>query len=71
METPAPIPCPSILDRFFAILTDGVHGFEAGDGIMALFGAPIAHEDHAQRDCYAPLQGSLEMRASKQVAVYA
>ncbi|MBI3682550.1 MAG: AAA family ATPase [Acidobacteria bacterium] len=48
-----------ILDRFFAILTDGVHRFEGtvnqytGDGIMALFGAPIAHEDHAQRACYA------------------
>jgi class 3 adenylate cyclase len=26
-----------------------------GDGIMALFGAPIAHEDHAQRACYAVL----------------
>ncbi len=42
-----------ILDRFFQILTDGVHRFEGtvnqytGDGIMALFGAPIAHEDHA------------------------
>src|SRR3990172_1826677 len=51
-----------ILDRFFQILTDGVHRFEGtvnqytGDGIMALFGAPIAHEDHAQRACYAALQ---------------
>ena len=51
----------TILDRFFAILTDGVHRFEGtvnqytGDGIMALFGAPIAHEDHAQRACYAAL----------------
>ncbi|HVO24683.1 MAG TPA: adenylate/guanylate cyclase domain-containing protein [Candidatus Margulisiibacteriota bacterium] len=50
-----------ILDKFFAILTDGVHRFEGtvnqytGDGIMALFGAPIAHEDHAQRACYAAL----------------
>src|SRR5438093_4742227 len=39
-----------ILDRFFAIPADGVHRFEGtvnqytGDGIMALFGAPIAHE---------------------------
>ena len=50
-----------ILDRFFQILTDGVHRFEGtvnqytGDGIMALFGAPIAHEDHAHRACYAAL----------------
>jgi adenylate cyclase len=51
-----------ILDRFFSILSEGVHRFEGtvnqytGDGIMALFGAPIAHEDHAQRACYAALQ---------------
>jgi len=50
-----------IMDRFFQILADGVHRFEGtvnqytGDGIMALFGAPIAHEDHAQRACYAAL----------------
>jgi class 3 adenylate cyclase/tetratricopeptide (TPR) repeat protein len=51
-----------ILDGFFGVLADGVHRFEGtinqytGDGIMALFGAPIAHEDHAQRACYAALQ---------------
>ena len=45
----------TILDRFLAILTEGVHRFEGtvnqytGDGIMARFGAPIAHEDHARR----------------------
>jgi len=50
-----------ILDRFFAILTEGVHRFEGtinqytGDGVMALFGAPLAHEDHAQRAAYAAL----------------
>src|SRR6266705_2891377 len=50
-----------ILDRFFQILSEGVHRFEGtvnqytGDGIMALFGAPIAHEDHARRACYAAL----------------
>ncbi len=50
-----------ILDRFFQLLSEGVHRFEGtvnqytGDGIMALFGAPIAHEDHAQRACYAAL----------------
>ncbi len=51
-----------VLDGFFAVLAEGVHRFEGtinqytGDGIMALFGAPIAHEDHAQRTCYAALQ---------------
>jgi class 3 adenylate cyclase len=41
-----------IMDRFFAILAEDVHRFErtnnqyTGDGIMALFGAPGAHEDH-------------------------
>jgi class 3 adenylate cyclase/tetratricopeptide (TPR) repeat protein len=50
-----------IMDRFFKILADGVHRFEGtinqytGDGIMALFGAPIGHEDHAQRACYTAL----------------
>jgi adenylate cyclase len=50
-----------ILDRFFQTLAEGVHRFEGtvnqytGDGIMALFGAPIAHEDHAQRACSAAL----------------
>jgi class 3 adenylate cyclase/tetratricopeptide (TPR) repeat protein len=50
-----------ILERFFEILADGVHRFEGtvnqytGDGIMALFGAPIAHEDHAQRAAFASL----------------
>ena len=57
-----------ILDRFFQILSDGVHRFEGtinqytGDGIMALFGAPIAHEDHAQRACYAALALRDELR---------
>ncbi len=56
-----------ILDDFFAILSSGVHRFEGtvnqytGDGIMALFGAPIAHEDHAQRACFAALQLSEEL----------
>jgi class 3 adenylate cyclase/tetratricopeptide (TPR) repeat protein len=50
-----------VLDRYFEILGAGVHRFEGtinqytGDGIMAIFGAPIAHEDHAQRACFAAL----------------
>jgi adenylate cyclase len=51
-----------IMQRFFAILTAAVERFEGtvdkftGDGIMAVFGAPIAHEDHGRRACYAALQ---------------
>ena len=50
-----------IMQRFFALLSEGVRRFEGtvdkftGDGIMALFGAPIAHEDHAPRACFAAL----------------
>jgi len=56
-----------IMQRFFRILADGVERFEGfvdkftGDGIMALFGAPIAHEDHAQRACYAALHLRVEL----------
>ncbi|MDQ2939892.1 MAG: AAA family ATPase [Actinomycetota bacterium] len=52
----------TIMDGFFRALAAAVHRFEGtvdkftGDGIMALFGAPIAHEDHAQRACYAALE---------------
>ena len=50
-----------IMDGCFAILMDEIHKFEGtinqftGDGIMGLFGAPLAHEDHAQRACHAAL----------------
>jgi len=58
----------AILDGFFRLLAEGVHRFEGtvnqftGDGIMALFGAPIAHEDHAQRACWAALYLRDEVR---------
>ncbi len=51
-----------LLDAWFRILADGVHRFEGtinqftGDGVMALFGAPVAHEDHALRACHAALE---------------
>ncbi len=57
-----------ILDRFFQILSREIHRYEGtinqytGDGIMALFGAPIAHEDHAQRACHAALALVSELR---------
>ncbi len=50
-----------IMDKCFKILMDEIHRYEGtinqftGDGIMALFGAPVAHEGHAQRACYAAL----------------
>jgi class 3 adenylate cyclase/tetratricopeptide (TPR) repeat protein len=50
-----------IMDRCFHLLMDEIHRYEGtinqflGDGVMALFGAPIAHEDHAQRACQAAL----------------
>ncbi|HET7589109.1 MAG TPA: adenylate/guanylate cyclase domain-containing protein [Solirubrobacterales bacterium] len=51
-----------IMQRFFSLLADSVTRFEGtvdkftGDGIMAIFGAPVAHEDHARRACYAALR---------------
>ena len=56
------------LDPAIHCMMDAVHRFEGtvnqvlGDGIMALFGAPIAHEDHALRACYAALAMQATMR---------
>src|SRR4029453_2404654 len=57
-----------LLDPALQRMMDAVHRFEGtvnqvlGDGIMALFGAPIAHEDHALRACYAALAMQTTMR---------
>jgi class 3 adenylate cyclase/tetratricopeptide (TPR) repeat protein len=57
-----------LLDPAIHRMMDAVHRFEGtvnqvlGDGIMALFGAPIAHEDHALRACYAALEMQAAMR---------
>ncbi len=57
-----------LLDPALQRMMDAVHRFEGtvnqvlGDGIMALFGAPIAHEDHALRACYASLAMQAAMR---------
>ena len=57
-----------VMERFATLLAEGVHRFEGtvthytGDGVMALFGAPIALEDHAQRACYAALHLSDALR---------
>ena len=48
-----------LLDPVLERMMEAVHRYEGtvnqvmGDGIMALFGAPVAHEDHAVRACYA------------------
>jgi class 3 adenylate cyclase/tetratricopeptide (TPR) repeat protein len=52
----------ALLDTVLERMMEAVHRYEGtvnqvmGDGIMALFGAPVAHEDHAVRACYAALR---------------
>ncbi len=51
-----------LLDPVIELMMEAVHRYEGtvnqvmGDGIMALFGAPLAHEDHAVRACYSALR---------------
>jgi class 3 adenylate cyclase len=58
----------AIIDPALQLMMDAVHRYEGyvaqalGDGIFALFGAPIAHEDHPQRALYAALRMQEEMR---------
>jgi class 3 adenylate cyclase len=58
-----------ILDPVIERMMETVHRFEGtvnqvmGDGIMALFGAPLAHEDHAVRACYAALRMQERVKA--------
>src|SRR5262245_6715311 len=57
-----------LLDPALHVMMEAVHRYEGtvnqvlGDGIMALFGAPVAHEDHAVRACYAALALQAAMR---------
>ena len=57
-----------LIDPALTLMMEAVHRYEGyvaqslGDGIFALFGAPIAHEDHAQRALYAALRMQEEMR---------
>jgi class 3 adenylate cyclase/tetratricopeptide (TPR) repeat protein len=60
-ENIGPEPMHTLLNSFFTLALDAVHRYEGtinqflGDGFMALFGAPIAHEDHARRAVLAAL----------------
>src|SRR6202022_2009443 len=66
----------TLINRFFKVALDVVHRYEGtinqfmGDGFMALFGAPIAHEDHARRAALAALdiRVALEERRAKTAA---
>jgi predicted ATPase/class 3 adenylate cyclase len=57
-----------LIDPALKLMMEAVHRYEGyvaqslGDGIFALFGAPIAHEDHAQRALYSALRMQEEMR---------
>ena len=57
-----------LLDPVLELMMEAVHRYEGmvnqvmGDGIMALFGAPVAHEDHAVRACYAALDMQAAIR---------
>lgn len=66
----------SIIDPALKLMIDAAHRYDGyvvqstGDGIFALFGAPVAHEDHPQRALYAAtrMQEELKRYSSKVVA---
>jgi class 3 adenylate cyclase len=68
LEALDPEEARQLIDPALTIMMDAVHRYEGyvaqslGDGIFALFGAPIAHEDHAQRALYAALRMQEEIR---------
>jgi class 3 adenylate cyclase len=68
MEDLDPEEARAIVDPALKIMVDAVRRYEGyvvqstGDGIFALFGAPLAHEDHPQRALYAALQMQQELR---------
>ena len=68
MEDLDPEEARAIIDPALKLMIDAVHRYDGyvvqstGDGIFALFGAPVAHEDHPQRALYAALRMQEDMR---------
>ena len=68
MEDSTPKRRARIIDPALKLMMDAVHRYDGyvvqstGDGIFALFGAPLAHEDHPQRALYAALRMQEELR---------
>ena len=68
MEDLDPEEARAIIDPALKLMIDAVHRYDGyvvqstGDGIFALFGAPVAHEDHPQRALYAALRMQEELR---------
>src|SRR5271167_1427210 len=68
MEELDPEEARAIIDPALKLMIDAVHRYDGyivrstGDGIFALFGAPVAHEDHPLRALYAALRMQEEMR---------
>jgi class 3 adenylate cyclase len=68
MEELDPEEARAIIDPALKLMIDAVQRYDGyvvqstGDGIFALFGAPVAHEDHPQRALYATLRMQEELR---------
>ena len=68
MEDLDPEEARAIIDPALKLMIDAAHRYDGyvvqstGDGIFALFGAPVAHEDHPQRALYAALRMQEELR---------
>jgi hypothetical protein len=68
MEDLDPEEARAIIDPALKLMIDAVHRYDGyivqstGDGVFALFGAPVAHEDHPQRALYAALRMQDELR---------
>ena len=68
MEDLDPEEARAIIDPALKLMIDAAHRYDGyvvqstGDGIFALFGAPVAHEDHPQRALYAALRMQEELK---------